>query len=31
MYQVTKRDGKIADFSLTKISDAIRKAFDSQE
>ena len=31
MYQVTKRDGKTAEFSLAKISDAIRKAFDSRE
>ena len=31
MYQVTKRDGKIADFNLAKISEAIRKAFEAQE
>ncbi|PWJ47428.1 ribonucleoside triphosphate reductase [Faecalicatena contorta] len=31
MYQVTKRDGKIADFNLTKICEAIRKAFEAQE
>lgn len=30
MYQVTKRDGQIAKFDLTKISEAIRKAFDAQ-
>ena len=27
MYQVVKRDGKIAEFEITKISDAITKAF----
>ena len=27
MYQVTKRDGKIVDFSISKISNAITKAF----
>ncbi len=31
MYKVTKRDGKIVDFNITKISTAIRKAFDSVE
>ena len=31
MYTVKKRDGKIIDFDLTKISDAIRLAFDAQE
>ncbi len=31
MYQVTKRDGKIADFTLGKISEAIKKAFEAQE
>src|SRR5574344_1523671 len=30
MYQVIKRDGKITDFDLKKISIAITKAFDSQ-
>ena len=29
MYQVQKRDGKIAEFNLQKISDAITKAFDA--
>ena len=29
MYQVVKRDGKIADFDLSKISVAITKAFDA--
>ena len=31
MYQVIKRDGKIVDFSIAKIANAIRKAFDAQE
>ncbi len=31
MYQVTKRDGKIVDFDLAKISDAITRAFEAQE
>ncbi len=31
MYRVVKRDGKIADFNITKISDAITKAFDAIE
>ncbi len=31
MYQVQKRDGKIIDFSLDKISNAIRLAFEAQE
>lgn len=31
MYQVTKRDGKITEFNLSKISEAIRKAFEAQE
>ncbi len=31
MYQVRKRDGKIAEFNLSKISEAIRKAFEAQE
>ena len=30
MYQVIKRDGHIADFSLNRISHAITKAFDAQ-
>ncbi|MBR2823798.1 MAG: ribonucleoside triphosphate reductase [Clostridia bacterium] len=29
MYQVVKRDGKIAEFEITKISDAITKAFNA--
>ncbi|MGO5051542.1 ribonucleoside triphosphate reductase [Lachnospiraceae bacterium LCP25S3_G4] len=31
MYQVTKRDGKIAEFNLSKIGEAIRKAFEAQD
>ncbi len=31
MYQVQKRDGKVVDFNLQKISDAIRMAFEAQE
>ena len=31
MYQVKKRDGKIVEFNLAKISEAIRKAFEAQE
>ena len=31
MYQVNKRDGKIAEFDIAKISDAIKKAFDACE
>ncbi len=31
MYQVVKRDGKVADFSLEKISEAIKLAFEAQE
>ena len=29
MYQVVKRDGKIADFDISKISVAITKAFEA--
>ncbi len=29
MYQVTKRDGKVANFDISKISAAIQKAFDA--
>ena len=31
MYQVLKRDGKIIDFNLSKINDAIKLAFEAQE
>ena len=31
MYQVVKRDGKLVDFSISKISNAITKAFDAIE
>ena len=30
MYQVVKRDGKVVDFNISKISAAITKAFESQ-
>ena len=30
MYKVNKRDGKTSDFDLSKIGNAIRKAFDAQ-
>jgi ribonucleoside-triphosphate reductase len=30
VYQVIKRDGKIAEFSISKIANAITKAFDAQ-
>ena len=30
MYQVTKRDGKVVDFDITKISVAIQKAFEAE-
>jgi anaerobic ribonucleoside-triphosphate reductase len=29
MYQVVKRDGKVVDFNIKKIADAIKKAFDA--
>ena len=29
MYQVIKRDGHVAEFSLNRISSAIMKAFDA--
>ena len=29
MYQVLKRDGKVSDFNLSKISNAITRAFDA--
>ena len=31
MYQVVKRDGKVLEFDLSKISAAITKAFEAQE
>ena len=31
MYNVIKRDGKIAEFDLVKISEAIKLAFEAQE
>ena len=30
MYQVIKRDGKVADFDISKIAAAITKAFEAQ-
>ena len=30
MYQVVKRDGKVVEFEITKIAEAIRKAFEAQ-
>ena len=30
MYQVVKRDGKVVDFNIKKISEAIKKAFEAQ-
>ena len=29
MYQVVKRDGKVVDFDIQKISDALTKAFEA--
>lgn len=31
MYQIIKRDGKIVDFDITKIANAIKKAFEATE
>ena len=31
MYQVLKRDGKVVDFDIAKISEAIKMAFEAQE
>ena len=31
MYQVQKRDGKVTDFDISKITAAISKAFDALE
>ena len=31
MYQVVKRNDKVVDFDITKISTAIKKAFDAKE
>ena len=28
MYKIIKRDGKIVDFDITKIANAIKKAFE---
>ncbi|MBR3345996.1 MAG: hypothetical protein IKG37_02830, partial [Solobacterium sp.] len=29
MFRVVKRDGKVSEFDVKKISEAIRKAFDA--
>lgn len=31
MYQVVKRDGKVSEFDLAKISAAVTKAFEAQD
>ena len=31
MYQIIKRDGKIVDFDITKIANAIKKAFEATD
>ena len=31
MYKVIKRDGNIAEFDISKIAEAVKKAFESQE
>ncbi len=31
MYQVVKRDGKVVDFNITKIAEAIKKAFEATQ
>ena len=31
MYQVVKRDGTVVDFDITKIANAIKKAFEATE
>jgi len=31
MYQIIKRDGKVVDFDISKIANAIKKAFDATE
>ena len=31
MYKVIKRDGNVAEFDVTKIAEAVKKAFESQE
>ena len=31
MYQVTKRDGKTVDFNITRIANAITKAFEATQ
>ncbi|MBO6039972.1 MAG: hypothetical protein J6P58_02065, partial [Oscillospiraceae bacterium] len=29
MYQVSKRDGKVVDFDISKIAESIKKAFQA--
>ena len=31
MFQVAKRDGAVAEFELSKITEAIRKAFEAKK
>ena len=31
MYKIIKRDGKIVDFDITKIANAIKKAFEATD
>ena len=31
MYKVRKRDGKLVNFEISKISEAMKKAFDASE
>ena len=31
MYKVQKRDGKVVKFDISKISDAMKKAFEAEE
>ena len=31
MYKVTKRDGRLVDFNITRIANAISKAFDATQ
>ena len=31
MYRVVKRDGRIVDFEISKIANAMKKAFDATE
>ena len=31
MYKVTKRDGRVVDFNITRIADAMTKAFEATD